>query len=110
MSENPRLTPTTKTKVNHAWVKSLLPIKLKSNTNKKVLDINKFTNSRANTHLNGALRVRIKCSENPRVTPPPKTKFNHFWGTSVLPIKLKSNTTKKVLDMNKVRNIRLILI
>ena len=64
----------------------------------------------ANTLLNGARRVRIKLSENQRLTPPPKNMFNHAWVKSLLPIKLKSNTTKNGLDMNKVRNIRLILI
>ena len=54
--------------------------------------MNKVRNYKANTHLNGARRVRINLSENPRLTPPPKTKFNHVWGKSVLPINLKSNT------------------
>ena len=48
--------------------------------------------NKANTHLNGARRVTINLSENPRLTPIPKTKFNHVWGKSVLPINLKSNT------------------
>ena len=65
---------------------------------------------KAYTHLNGARRVRINLSEYPRLTPTPKTKFNHAWVKSILPIKLKSNKTKNGLDMNKVRNIRLILI
>ena len=110
MSENPRLTPPPKTKFNHFWGKRVLPIKLKSTATKKVLDMNKVRNITINTHLNGSRRVRIKLSENPSLTPLPKNKFNHFWGKSVLHIKLKSNATKKVLDMNKVRNIRLILI
>ena len=62
------------------WGKSLLPINLKSNTNKKGLDMNKVSKSKANTHLNGARRVRINLSENPRLTLLPKTKFNHDLG------------------------------
>ena len=110
MSENSRLTPPPKTKFNHVWGKIVLPINWKSNTNKNGLGYEQGYKYKANTHLKGAPRVRIKWSENPRLTLPPKTKFNHVWGKSVLPIKLMSNTTKKGLDMNKVRNIRLILI
>ena len=36
--------------------------------------------------------VKKKEAENPRITPPPKTKFYHFGGKSLLPINLKSNT------------------
>uniref|UniRef100_A0A6N2K6X1 Uncharacterized protein n=1 Tax=Salix viminalis TaxID=40686 RepID=A0A6N2K6X1_SALVM len=82
-----------KTKFYHFGGKSLLPINLKSKTNKTGLDMNKDQFVRKS-----------------KAKPPPKTKFYHFGGKSLLPINLKSKTNKTGLDMNKVRNLRLILI
>src|SRR4030042_992271 len=77
--------------------KSVLPIKLKPYTNYKGLVYEQGYKYKANIHLNGATRVSINLSENPRLTPTQKPSSIMLGGKSVLPIKLKPYTNYKGL-------------